>query len=576
MHKWRTKGPSQKIMNQLLNFYNQGQHSSTVAEAKALLSQYPDKVIIWNIMGAANKDLGRNEEASKAFKKVTELKPGDSEAFNNLGVTLNDQGKLQEALEVYNKAISLKPEYAEAYYNMGLTLQQQGKLEESIVAYNKAVSLKPDYADAYNNVGNAFRDQGQLKEAIEAYKIALSLEPSYAEVHNNIGLILHQQGKLEESIESFKKAILLKYNYADAYNNMGNTLKDKGQSEQAIAAYKTAISLKPGYAVAHNNLSFAFLNIGRLREGLDEYEWRWKNPENKSIRRHFLRPTWDSEKSLKCKRILLWSEQGIGDTINWSSVLSHISSQAEHCILECQEKLVPLLARSFPEVEVKPENRSLDSKRDDFDFHIPLGSLYRQLLTKISQKTKADAYLIPDPVRVNFWRNRLNSLGNGPYVGISWKSSKMTPERMQNYAPILEWSPILRLPDITFINLQYKDFESDLAKVKNELGVKVHNFNDLDHYDNLVDVTAFSAALDIVVSIKNTVSLISAGVGTSTKLANWRQSPWNNILHNPIGRSVDIFERNTWELWDNVFSLIADNIHKQSKTKQSTGVFKNE
>ena len=558
------KDPPQKIMNQLLNFYNQGQLSNAVAQAKALLSQYPDKVIIWNIMGAANKALGRIEEASEAFKKVTELKPSDSEAFNNLGVTLNDQGKLEEALEVYNKAISLKPEYAEAHYNLGLTLQEQGKLEESIESYNKALSLKPDYINAHNNVGNAFRDQGKLKEAMEAYKIALSMEPGYAEVHNNMGLILHQQSKLEESIESYKKAILLKPNYADAYNNMGNALKDQGQLGLAIKAYKSAISLKPGYAVAHNNLSFAFLNSGRFREGLAEYEWRWENPDNKSIRRHFLRPSWDSEKSLKGKRILLWSEQGIGDTINWSSAIPHISSQAEHCILECQEKLVPLLARSFPNVEVKPENRSLDAKRVDFDFHIPLGSLYGQLMTKISQNTKVGAYLIPDPVRVNYWRKRLNSLGNGPYVGISWKSSNMAPERKQNYASILEWTPILRLPELTFINLQYKDFESDLTKIQNEIGVTVHNFDDLDHYDNLVDVAAFSAALDVVVSIKNTVSLISAGVGTSTKLANWRQSPWNNILHNPVGGSVDIFERNTWELWDNVFSLIADNISKHN------------
>ena len=132
IQKGWTKDPPQKIMKQLLNFYNQGQLSNTVAQAKALLKQYPDKVIIWNIMGAAKKALGRIEEASEAFKKVTELKPDDSEAFNNLGVTLNDQGKLQEALEVFSKAISLKPEYAEAYYNLGLTLQEQGKLEESI------------------------------------------------------------------------------------------------------------------------------------------------------------------------------------------------------------------------------------------------------------------------------------------------------------------------------------------------------------------------------------------------------------------------------------------------------------
>ena len=78
-----------------------------------------------------------------------------------------------------------------------------------------------------------------------------------------------------------------------------------------------------------------------------------------------------------------------------------------------------------------------------------------------------------------------------------------------------------------------------------KFGVTVHNFDDLDHYNDLEDVAALCAALDIVVSTKITVPLISAGVGTITKLANWRQSPWNNILLNPVGPLVDIFEKNT-------------------------------
>ena len=88
----------------------------------------------------------------------------------------------------------------------------------------------------------------------------------------------------------------------------------------------------------------------------------------------------------------------------------------------------------------------------------------------------------------------------------------------------------------------------------------VHNFDDLDHYNDLDDVAALCAALDIVVSTKITVPLISAGVGTVTKLANWRQSSWNNILLNPVGPFVDIFERNTLEPWHEVFTAIADDI----------------
>ena len=120
------------------------------------------------------------------------------------------------------------------------------------------------------------------------------------------------------------------------------------------------------------------------------------------------------------KRILIWCEQGIGDTMNWSSCLSHITSQAEHVILECQEKLVPLLSRSFPNVDVKAEDRSFDAERDDFDLHLPMGSLYKHFIDEVLENKRSEAYLVADPDRVKFWKERLRSVGEGPYVGISW------------------------------------------------------------------------------------------------------------------------------------------------------------
>ena len=274
---------------------------------------------------------------------------------------------------------------------------------------------------------------------------------------------------------------------------------------------------------------------------------------------------WDGKESLTEKKILLWSEQGIGDTIMWTSRLPLIMSQAKHCILECQEKLIPLLEKSFPNIEIKPNNINNDKKRKDFDFHLPMGSLYGHFIKEILQNRKVEAFLVPDPKRVKYWRKRLESIGSGLYIGICWKSSGVSSQRIQNYSSINDWSPIFKIPNLIFINLQYQNFEEDLKKIKNDFDVIVHNFNDLDQFNDILDVAALSAALDIVVSNKTTTPLISAGVGTLTKLANWKQSSWNNILLNPPGPSIDIFERNTWETWENVFQLIAEDILKLTK-----------
>ena len=394
------------------------------------------------------------------------------------------------------------------------------------------------------------------------------MKPDYAEAYNNMGNAIQDHGKLDEAIVSYEKAISLNPNYAEAYNNLGNALQIE---ENLIGRQKLtkALAIKPDFRGVHENLSFALLNVGELRDGLEEYEWRLKDVGNLVTKRNF-NTIWDGQKSLKGKSILLWSEQGVGDTINWSSRLPLISAQAEQCTLECPEKLVTLLRRSFPNVEIKLEDKSRDLERDDYDFHLPMGSLYKHFIPQILKNRKLDAFLVPDPIRINFWTERLKSLGGGPYVGVSWKSSSMSPKRLPNYAQITEWLPIFKIDGITYINLQYTDYESDLAKIKSEFGVTVHNFDDLDHYNNIDDVAALCAALDMVVSTKITVPFISSGVGTITKLANWRQSNWNNILLNPVGQAIDIFEKNTWEPWDNVFYEIAADIIKLKTSLNST------
>ena len=553
---------SKEEIFQLTQLYNEGKYSLLIEKALTFTKINPQAWMIWNILGATYLQLKKSDSALEALSKVIEINPNYNLGFNNIGVALKEQGKLDEAIQAFKKSILLNPNDSVAYNNLANSFKDQGKHDEALENYNKCIKLDPTYAEAHYNKGIVLKELGMFDRAIQSYNEALTLKPDFVNAYNNIGNIFKIQGKLKEALESFKKTIELKPDHAEAYNNIGITLQLQDKLGDALEAYNTAISIKPDYARAHQNLSYALINSGRLQEGLNKYEWRWKTDEFLSQQRHFKQPIWDGNMNLKDKRILVWSEQGIGDTINWISHLSFISSQAEQCILECQEKLVPLLKRSFQNIKVVPENREFDSKRDDIDFHLPLGSLYKNLPNKIIQNTKIDAYLKPDPVRVKFWQKRLNSIGEGPFVGISWKSATMSPERIPNYFKINDLSPILSIPNVNFINLQNTDYKNDLNKIKNELGVTVHNFDDLDHFDDLDNVAALISALDMVVSNKTTASLISAAVGTKTMLANWRQSSWNNILNNPMGPSVNIFERNTWEKWDNIFSSIAEDIFK--------------
>jgi len=547
----------------------QGKFEEAIQVYETCISVKPNIAEVYNNMGCALRDQKNIKKAIQAFRKSISLKLDYAEAYYNIATAYKEIGKNDKAIKAFNKCISLKPFYAEAYNNLGIVYVNQGKHNIAIETYKKSISLIPNFAESYCNLGNALQNQGRNQEAIEAYKNFIKLKPNYAEVYSYIGSALKDLGKFREAINACQKCISIKPDYVDAYINMGNTLLEQGKFNEALEIFNKGISISPKRPETHYNLSYALLGTGKIKEGLEKYEWRKKLKKFLSIERHFSKPYWDGKKILKGKKILLWSEQGIGETIRWSSCIPLLSSKAQKCILECQDKLVPLLKRSFPNIEVKAENRDLDSERNDFDFHLPIGSLYNCLLNDIMHKAKPSSYLIPDPDRVIFWKNRLASLGNGPYVGITWKSNVLNHWRNKNYSTISEWAPILKIPNITFINLQYKNFEGDIVKAKNEFGVEIYNFEDLDQYEDIDDTSALYAALDLVISHNHSPFLISSGVGTPTKLANLRQNPNNNsFLFASASSRVDIFQKDTDETWENVFGQIAKDLLKLKQIKR--------
>ncbi|MDA9332039.1 tetratricopeptide repeat protein, partial [bacterium] len=281
--------PPQAVIDQLMGLYRQGQLELVVDQTQDLTVQFPKAITLWNILGASAAELGKLDQAVKAFEEIISLNPNQASAYYNLGNALKDQGKMEEAIGAYNKALVIKPDYEAAlnnvvialktqdesdekrikkaletynkaqalktensnsYFSRALALQDQGKLEEAIVSYNKALTIKPDYADAYNNMGNALKDQGKLEEAIEAYNKALAIRPEYAEAYFYMGIALQERGKLEEAIAAYNKALAIRPEYAGAYNNMGIALKEQGKLEEAIAAYNKALAIKPDYEPA--------------------------------------------------------------------------------------------------------------------------------------------------------------------------------------------------------------------------------------------------------------------------------------------------------------------------------------
>lgn len=556
----QSQSSSQDDVNLLVGLYQNGQLIEAIDHAKSLILEFPSSLNVWNILGAASIQLGKLEQAQEAFQKVIALNHNNAEAYNNLGNVLQIKGKIDDALDAYKAALKINPEYFDAHKNMGKAMQTVGKLDAAINCFRMAVSIYPNCHDTYNHLGAAYRERNDFVEAINCFEKVISIDPEYTDGYNNLGLTLEERGELFKAIKIYEKAISINSRNAEYYKNLGAALHRYGIKKRSKKVFEKALFLNPNCAESRMGLSYTLLCNGKYLEGLEQYEYRLKSPEYRLIIQKFKKPVWDGKTSLKSKTALVWHEQGVGDTINWSYYLPMLEREAKRCILICQEKLVPLFTRSFPKVQVFSEKS--DIKAEDFDVQVPMGSLMKHFFHNKERHICSKPFLKPNPDRVLHWKERLKTLGDGPYIGLSWKSSKKSSSRKKNYASIDEWAPLLKSSGLTFINLQYSEASGDLQTIESLFGTQVHSFDDIDHYDDIDDVAALCAALDCVVSTKITVPFISASVGTNTILANWKQSFWNNILLNPIGPNVDIYERNTWEPWNQTFHLIAEDISK--------------
>ena len=540
---------------------DQGELAKAIEAYKKAIAIKPDYLEAYNNIGAAYQEQGKLDEAIVAFKKALSLNPDFVGAYYNMGISLKDQGKFDKAGETFKKALSLNPNYVEAHYNMGVALQYQGKLNDAIEAYKRALTIKPDYSEAYSNMGVALADQSKLEEAIEAYNKALSLKPNNAETYLNIGNALADQGKLEEAIEAYNKSLSLKPDYAEAHSNIGDALKDQGKLEEAIEAYNKSLSLKPDYAEAHSNMGYALLTVKDFNQGFKHHEWRWKTKRRVDHYLKSAKPMWNGEKN---QRVLVWGEQGIGDEIMFSSVIFELYAVSLQILVKCDKRLIPLFERSFPN-DIIYFSKSQPVLEDEYDFHIPVGSLpltFRKSAECF--KKSASGFLKCDMAKSKSIKAQLTHEHGKKLVGISWKTKSAIKNSSTRNVNLAELANALDNSNTQLLCLQYGDVFDEIEAVQRDFGINVMQFNDVDNMNDIDGLASLIMACDQIVSTTNATVHLAGALGAKVTALlpfspRWIWGTGSEILWYD---SVTPLKQKSPCNWDNVLASLRSKKYK--------------
>lgn len=464
-------------------------------------------------------------------------------------ITLHRKGQLAQAQALYLNVLQIEPRHADALHLLGVIAVQTKNPQAAVELIGRAIILNPNDAAFYSNLGNALKELEQLDAAVDRYDKALALKPDYAEAWYNRADALIKLLQLDAAVESYDKAITLNPGYVKAYSDRGNALMELGQLGAAIESYDKAIAIKPDYANACWNKSLALLLLGQFEKGWDLYESRWNVDAFRSPKRGFKQPLWLGRESIAGKTILLHSEQGFGDTIQFCRYVKLVYDLGARVILEVEASLANLLKDLAGVSVLVVKGTPLPA----FDCHCPLLSLPLALMTGFDTIPCASKYLSVDTNSLSAWTNRLGKKRK-PRVGLVWSGSA---EHANDHNRSISLSELIdQLPtEYQYVSLQKEVRDSD--KAAQELDIQLLHFGSaLEHFG---DTAALCELMDIVISVDTSVAHLAAALGKPTWVLLPLAPDWRWLLDredSPWYPSVKLYRQTVVSSWGNVLAKV--------------------
>ncbi|MEG4211747.1 tetratricopeptide repeat protein [Microcoleus sp. S13_B4] len=535
----------QKQFNQGNILKSQGRLAEAIAYFKNALVLQPNSIEAATNLAVTLHQTGDLAEAATYYQRAIEIDPNCAQAQNNLGILLQYQGNIAAAVSCFQKAIALNPIYVKALNNLGAALQQQGELPTAIACFHQALSVNSNYVPALVNLGVAMQAKSQLAEAERLYERAIEAEPNNPKGHYHLGTLCLGAGKIEQAICSLERAISLNPNYIEALTNLGSAKEQLGEVNRATFCYNKVLEIDAECVKAHFNLSLVLLLTGELPRGLAEYEWRWQTEQAKKIPRlNFDQPVWDGS-DLNGQTILLRSEQGLGDAIQFVRYAAIVQQKGGKVIISCYQELKRLFKQipGIQQVAVRMD------ELPDFQVQAPLMSLPYILGTNLENIPANVPYLDAPPN----WQFSLNFDCNFK-IGIAWAGSAEHLKDFQRSSDLSYFLTLLDIRGVTFYSLQ-KEMSPDNRSLLTQIPV-------IDLSDNLndfADTAAVISQLDLVISVDTAVAHLAGALGKPVWILLCFMPDWRWMLEredSPWYPTARLFRQQTPGDWVGVFSRV--------------------
>jgi tetratricopeptide (TPR) repeat protein len=516
------------------------------------------------------------DRAEKAAIEAAKLDPSLFYAWHLMGIARDKLNDRAGALEAYEKALALSPESPAIANDLGRLAYRMEMWPQAEALFRHCLAHKPGAPEASNNLGALLRSQMRYDEAIEVLRASLMANPGEVMLWVTLGTVLSDAGKFNDAVTFYEEALRLNPKDPKAHYNLSGVQFALGQEEDAITRCLAAIPLARQPlegTMMRFSVGVMSLSRGDLTQGWKYYGARLEPSFNEPIQYYAKSPRWTPDTDIRGRHLMLFGEQGLGDEILFANALNSVLDDLGpdgKLTMAVTDRLVGFFQRSFPDIEFGAHvTMSKNGSAHRFapfikdwsgiDCWAPMADMlgkYRPTLSSFPERPSG--FMKPDAARVEYWRGVLSKLP-GTKIGLLWTSLIINSARHLYFSPFEQWKPVLTTPGVTFVNLQYGDRSADLEFVREKFGVEIYQPEGVDLKNDLDEVAALSAALDLVVGVSNATFNIAAAVGTPSWLISTpRVWTWLGTDRYPWYSQVRAFARGTERDWSGVMAQVSE------------------
>lgn len=530
-----------------INFHQTGDLRRAKAIYEDILQVHPWHFDALHLLGLLAHQVGNPAAALALIDKAISIKPDNPGFLNHRGIVLHALGEYQKALDSYEQALGLRPEFADAYVNRGNAFESLLLYDQAVKSYDLAIQIDAKSLNAHLNKATILEKLGQSLSAVETCDEVLRFSQNSPQLHCTKGISLLTLGYFAEAINSFNAALALSPNFVPALCNRGIAFQRMYQYNRALGDMHQSIFLEPRNSGLYFNLGALYFDIGEIPKALENYNEALRlNPEsvdpafNKALlylsqkefetgwdllHHRFIKfklgqlqtslPVWEPG-SPEHRCVLIWGEQGVGDQILFISLLK----EAQQCIPELHvmvdSRLIPLLMRSLSGICFHPLEEPI--KQAQFDAQMPIMSL-----GGIFRRNQHDFLNATHPLlQVNLTlagelKHSIVSEGE-VLCGIFWRSGN-NKEFYRKSLQLEDLLPILKIPGVKFLNLQYGDTDDECKLFQEKTGIQIDKCETIDNFKDLDGHAALIHACDFLVGCSNTSAHLAGALGKKTYMA---------------------------------------------------------